>query len=175
MLTHMFRRSIYADWAMTWLDQHLPRRPAGVAVDERGTLVMELADDDEEEDTWRWAPDHLMKRLRQSDSTAQTIYCCWQLCRHYDDRQETSVVVTKELATRLGVEIEPTVWYWADQHDVLVTEATVVGEPKTITDVNTKQTDANVQSITLQPSRWLHRVLWEHLKLRAFPQQEQVR
>jgi len=172
MLTHMFRRSFYANWAVSWLEQNpkLPEYPSGVSVDEHGSLLMEFANDDSKDDEqWLWSPGELMNQLQISAPTAQTVCCCWHLCRHYDDQQETSNMVTAKLAKRLRAEIAPSAWYWSDQHDVLVTTTNIVGKPKNLSAVQIEQTEEDAHSVVFRPCKGLHSILSSYLKYRAFP------
>lgn len=173
MLTNVLRRSLYVDWSIEWLRQHLACRPTGAAVDDLGRLVMELGQDHQDV---VWAPDKLFKMLRQSEPTAATIHCCWRLCRHYDDWQETANAVTAAAQKQLGVNIRHCCWYWDDQHDVLLSTASIKGHAKQLISVKTKEitptgagaAEPPYYSVALLPSNWLHTCLLDHLETRAF-------
>ncbi len=179
MLTDVLRRSLYTEWSTAWLRQHLAQRPSGVRVDDLGRLVLEM---DQGSTEVVWSPGELVSKLQQSEPNANTVQCCWRLCRHYDDWQETAAAVTISVQKQLDTAVQHAAWYWDDQHGVLLATASIAQKPADVQNIKIRKIvpastetgapEAPYHSVALLPSAWLHACLLEHLKTRAVIQIE---
>jgi len=164
MLTHVLRHNFFSDWALNWLRPLLPNRPSAISVDERGDLILEWNEGQENEQVW--SPAYIVKQLQKSEPDATTVCCCWFLCRQYDDCQDTSDAVTAAVAARLSAQLGVARWYW-DAHGALVSVTPVEGDAAPTADIKLKQGKEATRFVLL-PSGWLRDVLVKHLRDRAF-------
>lgn len=161
MLTHVFHLHLDAPWMLPWLRHTLPAKYHRVEVDQQQLLCFWFSNP--EHDTLRWTSGRIVELLERGAPTV-TAQLLYEICRCYDDRQDTSQALLEAVRKQLGVKSSIALFTWEERG--ATTTVNLKGRRRKSPDVVLVQhpDEDNTYKVLLPPSAWLCDVLLRHLK-----------